>query len=84
VLYLAVPATLVAFVIWGRLFKFYLAQVVAPFYLLVPLFGVGSASALFGESLGTMRLVSMGLVVMGLVVIIFPAAWGRARRGSAC
>ncbi len=74
VLYLAVPTTLVAFAIWGRLLKLYPARVVAPFSLLVPLFGVGSASALFGESLGTMRLVSMGLVVTGLVVITFPAA----------
>ena len=45
VAYSAILATVVAFAIWGRLFTTYAASSVAPFFLLVPVFGI-SLSAL--------------------------------------
>lgn len=71
VLYLAVPGTLVAFGIWGKLLKLYPAQTVAPFSLLVPVFGILSASIVFGESLGSVRLSGMVLIISGLVIVTF-------------
>lgn len=82
VLWLAVPATLVAFGIWGWLLRIYPAGTVAPFSLLVPLFGLASAAAVFGEHLGPVRLAGMALVVLGLVIVTLPAAALRARRAA--
>jgi O-acetylserine/cysteine efflux transporter len=72
IFYLAVPATLVAFAIWGKLLAHYPAQVVAPFSLLVPLFGLGAASLVFGESISGGRLVGIAFVVSGLFVVTVP------------
>jgi len=73
ILYLAVPTTIVGFGIWGFLLKTYPASTVAPFSLLVPLFGTLSAFLVFGESFSPLRLAGMVLVVCGIVFIVWPA-----------
>ena len=68
VLYLAVPATLVGYGIWGFLMARYPATTVAPFALLVPITGAVSSAVVTGESFGGVRLAGMALVVAGLAV----------------
>lgn len=73
ILYLAIPTTIVGFGIWGFLLKTYPASTVAPFSLLVPLFGTLSAYFVFGETFSSVRLTGMVLVVFGLAFIVWPA-----------
>jgi len=68
VLYLAVPATLVGYGIWGFLMARYPATTVAPFALLVPITGAASSALVTGESFGAVRLAGMALVIAGLGV----------------
>ena len=81
VLYLAIPTTLIGFGIWGFLLKHYPASTVAPFSLLVPLFGTLSAHLVLGESFSSLRLAGMALIVLGLAVIALP--WPRLLRRTA-
>ncbi|BCH67475.1 hypothetical protein RvVAT039_pl03080 (plasmid) [Agrobacterium vitis] len=73
VLYIAVLSTTVCFAIWGQLLKKYPASAVAPFSLLVPIFGAASAALFLGEKFEAMRIVGMVMVVAGLVVVVIPA-----------
>ena len=50
VAYSALLATIAAFAIWGRLLTNYPASAVAPFFLLVPVFGISLSVLLLGES----------------------------------
>lgn len=72
VLYLAVPTTLIGYVIWGYLLKRYPLATVAPFSLLVPLFGTLSAALVIGEQFEVMRLIGIGLLVASLAIVIMP------------
>ena len=71
-LYLAGPSTIVAFGIWAFLLKTYRAGVVAPFSLLVPVFGIASAVIFYGETFDIIRLLGMALIVAGVAVIALP------------
>lgn len=75
VLYLAVPTTLFGFFVWAQLLKRYPAATVAPFSLLVPVFGTLSAHLALGETFGGLRLGGMALILAGLAVVVLP--WGR-------
>lgn len=68
VAYLAVAATLIGFGLWGRLLKLYPASQVAPFSLLVPVFGLSSAALILGETLTPLKVAGGVLVITGLVV----------------
>jgi len=70
VAYIGVLSTVVGFALWGHLLKLYPAATVAPFALLVPVFGAASAWALVGERFGPMRLAGMALVLAGLGVVV--------------
>ncbi|MGK9231691.1 EamA family transporter [Inquilinus limosus] len=74
VLYLAVPTTLLGFGIWGHLLKLYPAATVAPFSLLVPIFGAASAALVLGERFGPARLLGMALILLGLAAVALPVA----------
>ncbi len=83
VLYLAVPTTLLGFGIWGHLLKRYPAGTVAPFSLLVPLFGTVSAALVLGERFPPLRFGGMALIVCGLLVVVLPLGkWLRGLRGA--
>ncbi|SEQ03199.1 O-acetylserine/cysteine efflux transporter [Faunimonas pinastri] len=80
VLYIGLISTVVCFAIWGHLFKLYPASTVAPFSLLVPIFGALSASLLLGETFGPLRLAGMLLIVGGLAALSLrlPRSWRRS------
>lgn len=68
VAYLAFAATLVGFGLWGRLLKLYPAGLVAPFSLLVPVFGLSSAALVLGETLTPLKVAGAALVIVGLAI----------------
>ena len=83
VLYIALAATLGGYGMWGYLLKLYPASAVAPFALLVPVFGLLSARLMIGEPFGGLRLGGIALMVLGLVAATLPFERLRARRASA-
>ncbi|MEZ5647769.1 MAG: EamA family transporter [Alphaproteobacteria bacterium] len=80
-LYIAFISTIVGFAFWGYLLKVYPAGTVAPFALLVPIFGAVSSALLLGEKFGSARLLGMILVMTGLVIVAFPWPWQK-NKGS--
>lgn len=72
--YLAVMATLVAYLIWGSLLRLYPASAVTPFALLVPVISAIVSYFAFDERFGPLRLSGMALIVGGLAVIAWPVS----------
>lgn len=68
--YIAFAATIFGFAVWGKLIRIYGAGQVAPFSLLVPIFGMSSAALLLGEDFGLTRLTAAALVIIGLVLTV--------------
>ena len=66
--YVAWISTLLGFGIWGFLLRRYESSVVAPFSLLVPVFGLGFAALLLGEELTWRTVVAALLVVSGVLL----------------
>lgn len=83
VLYIGLIATIVGFGLWGRLLGRYPAAVVAPFSLLVPVFGMSAGTLVLGEPLGPLRIAAAVLVLAGLAILVMPAGTLKARRLSA-
>jgi len=81
--YIVVFSTLVGFGVWGRLLSLYSASTVAPFSLLVPIFGALSAALVFHESFGPARLAGMALIMSGLAIGALPIGRLRAKRQAA-
>lgn len=67
ILFVGVIATVLGFGVWGHLIHVYSAATVAPFSLLVPVFGVGSAALILGERISTLKLVAGALIVAGVL-----------------
>jgi O-acetylserine/cysteine efflux transporter len=78
VLYIGLGATIVGFGLWGRLLRRYPAAVVAPFSLLVPVFGMSAGALLLGEPLSPIRLIAAALILAGLAVLALPVRNSRA------
>jgi O-acetylserine/cysteine efflux transporter len=68
VLFMAYPATVMAFSIWNILLSRHPAATVAPFALLIPVVGLVSSAIAFGERLGAVEIAASGLILSGLVV----------------
>ena len=68
VIYIAYAATIFGFAVWGMLIRTYGAGRVAPFSLLVPIFGMSSSALFLGETFGPMRMVAAALVLVGLML----------------
>ena len=66
--YVAWISTLLGFAIWGFLLRQYESSVVAPFSLLVPVFGMFSAWAILGEDLSVLQAAAGGIVLLGLAI----------------
>jgi O-acetylserine/cysteine efflux transporter len=66
VAYIAFMATTVGWGLWAYLMRAYSAGTVAPFSLLVPVFGLGFAAVLLGEELTVRVVVAGALVVSGV------------------
>lgn len=83
VLYLALLATLVGFGLWGFLLKNHPASTVAPFSLLVPLFGTLSSWLVLGETFSPLRVAGMVLILLGLATIALPLpAFAKRQRAA--
>ncbi len=81
VAYLAGPTTLFGFGVWSALMSRHPAATVAPFSLLVPIFGLSSAALVLGERLGPAEAIGAALVFAGLALNVFgPRLF--ARRGA--
>jgi O-acetylserine/cysteine efflux transporter len=70
VLYIAFAATTVGWALWARLMGLYPASMVAPFALLVPIFGIGFAALLLGEPVGPREVVATVLVLGGVLLTL--------------
>ena len=68
--YIAFGATLFGFAAWGFLLRHHPASLVAPFSLLVPIFGMSSSALLLGESFTPLKLAGALLVLAGLAVAV--------------
>jgi O-acetylserine/cysteine efflux transporter len=66
--YVSWISTLLAFGLWGFLLRRYEGAVVAPYALLVPVFGMFSAWAFLGEDLTVLRAAAGGIVLLGLAI----------------
>lgn len=71
VFYLAFGATILGFALWGFLIRTYSASLVAPFSLLVPVFGMSFSALLLGETFGPLKLLGAGLVILGLFLTVY-------------
>jgi O-acetylserine/cysteine efflux transporter len=69
VFYMAFLSTTFGFGVWGHLLKLYPAATVAPFSLLVPVFGMSSAALMVGETFSWMRLAGGALILIGLAIV---------------
>ncbi len=72
VAYSAVLATVLVFAIWGRLLTRYPAAQVAPFFLLVPVFGMTLSALTLGERLSALQIVGVLLIFFGLALALWP------------
>jgi O-acetylserine/cysteine efflux transporter len=70
ILYLAFIATTVGWALWAWLMKHLPASTVAPFSLLVPVFGLSSAAVLLGEPITARSLAGALLVVSGVLATL--------------
>lgn len=70
-LFIAYGATLFGYGVWSMLLSRYPAGLVAPFSLLVPIAGIGSAALLLGETISGLEIVGSALVFVGLLLNVF-------------
>ena len=75
-LYLAFLSTVFGYAAWNYLFNHYSASTVAPFSLLVPLFGVLGAAVAFGERFDNYEVMGAVLIVVGLLINTFGGKLG--------
>ena len=74
-LYAGFCAGLLGYTIWGNLLKKYPATIVAPFSLLVPVFGLSFAYFSIDEVLTKTSIFGCGLVILGLVINQIKVRW---------
>jgi O-acetylserine/cysteine efflux transporter len=83
VFYLAFVATVVGYVLWGRLLSRHPVNKVAPLSLLVPVIGLISSSLALGERLSLLQWIGGAVVMAGLAINVFGAQLLRGlRRGA--
>ncbi|WP_328894054.1 EamA family transporter [Streptomyces sp. NBC_00236] len=68
IVYVAWVVTIFGFGAWGFLLSRYQASSVAPFTLLVPVFGISSAALLLGEAVSPLRWCAAALLVGGVAL----------------
>jgi O-acetylserine/cysteine efflux transporter len=69
--YLVVLSTLFGYGVWNHLIMRHGAGRIAPFSLMVPVFGIASASLVLGESFGLRDALGAGLILAGLLIHVF-------------
>lgn len=71
ILYLAYLSTFVGYGLWGVLLGRYEAWRVAPFSLLVPVFGLSSSALFLGEHINGIQIAGLILIMLGLITTLF-------------
>ena len=71
IFYTGLISTVLAYSLWGKLLQRYSANVVAPFALLVPIFGILSSVVVLNESLSVFELTACCLVLAGLFFVVY-------------
>ncbi|EWM11563.1 EamA family transporter [Kutzneria sp. 744] len=66
--YVAWLSTLVGYGLWGMLIRRYGATVVAPYSLLVPVFGMSSSALVLHEKMSGLSIAAAGLVIVGVAL----------------
>lgn len=69
--YIVYPSTLIGFSTWSWLLSRYPAATVAPFTLLVPIFGFTASTLVLGEPLSIWKISAAALVIAGLSINLF-------------
>jgi len=82
VLWQSVGNTLLGYAIWAWLLQRHPAALVAPWALLIPVFGLLASALLLGEPLPAWKLGAAGLIVSGLAVGVAYPTWQRHRSTS--
>ena len=67
----AVGNTLFGYAMWSWLLTRYDSAVVAPYAMLIPIFGMGSSALFLGEPLPPWKIMSAAMVLGGIMVITF-------------
>ncbi|MGW1927685.1 EamA family transporter, partial [Streptomyces massasporeus] len=80
IVYVAWITTVFGFGAWGRLLRRYPASSVAPFSLLVPVFGMSAAALVLGEGVSPARWCAAALLVGGVALTSFAPG----RRAAVC
>ncbi|MGI5352081.1 EamA family transporter [Streptomyces sp. CA-250714] len=78
--FIAWVATLFGFGVWGFLLRQYDASSVAPFTLLVPVFGMASAALLLGEGITTLDTLAAALLIGGVTLVSLAGRRGKGRK----
>ncbi|QOJ24633.1 MAG: EamA family transporter [Gammaproteobacteria bacterium] len=71
--YNAYPVTLLGFAAWNWLMSHYPAATVAPFSLLVPVFGFASSAMVLGEPIHSWKVMATALIIAGLGINLMAA-----------
>lgn len=71
VFYLAIMATVVGYVLWGRLMNKHAVSKIAPLSLMVPVLGIVSAAVFLDERLVFLQWIGSAVVLLGLAINIF-------------
>jgi len=71
IFYTGLISSVLAYSLWGKLFQRYSANLVAPFALLVPIFGTLFSFVVLNESLSFLEIVAGSLVLTGLIVVVY-------------
>jgi O-acetylserine/cysteine efflux transporter len=79
--FISYAATLFGYGVWSMLLSRYPAGLVAPFSLLVPIAGIGSAALLLGETISGIEIAGSALVFAGLLINVFGPRLVAARLG---
>ncbi|MBN1314818.1 MAG: EamA family transporter [Anaerolineales bacterium] len=79
ILYSSFLSTILAFGLWGKLFKAYSPSSIAPFALLVPFFGAASSALFLGERFTSRQTFAFILVIIGLVLVVLEKKLANAR-----
>ncbi len=78
VLWQSIGNTMIGYGLWNLLLARYSAALVAPWSLLVPVFGMGASAIMLGEALPVWKLIAAGLIMLGLAInIVKPDALKR-------
>ena len=77
----SVGNTIFGYGVWAWLLARYPAATVAPFSILVPVFGIGASALLMGEALPPWKLLATGLVMAGLALnLLWPRIAAMAKK----